>query len=196
MLKNLVLLLLFGALFSCSTDGDQQPLEKNSEAATEVFEAIISNPDFQLAYNKFLKDEPSSRRVQRIEFWLDTLIDRNSISNIDIDALHKQAGMLLESHAEKFTRKQFLMDSLFQNTIANGGQVTPETTANWDVEVNSQLGITQEDLFKQTQHKAYIQSLATTVQEERAARERLITQFPQLEDERFLAKVVEYYYQH
>ena len=193
MQKNLIFLLILGIHLSCNNDSTQQPPGKNTDTEIEMFESIISNPDFQLAFNKFLKDPPSSRKVQRIEFWLDTLINQHAISNTDLDALHQQAGTLRELQAEKFRRKQFLMDSLLQNTISNGGQATAETIADWENEINTQLGITQEDLDKQSQHQEHTQSLATAVQDERAAKERLIAQYPQLQDERYLAKVIEYY---
>lgn len=186
------LLLLFQ--FSCEVDNSQDRLEKSENLESAVIEDIIANPDFRLAFNKFLKDQPATRKVQRIEFWLDTVIDRTSISSTDLNALHKKAGERLERHNKKFMRKQFLIDSLFQDRVANNGEITEEVAAQWESELNGLLEITADDLAKQADHREYTQSLAATVQEEIAARERLLQQYPQLQDERFVARVIEYHY--
>jgi PBP1b-binding outer membrane lipoprotein LpoB len=192
-----ILLSLSFLLAACSTEEatpTYQSQEKISEDRTQLIEAIIANPDFILGFNKFLKDKPSNGKIARIEFWLDTLINQKKITQKELNALNLRAGAKLETFSSTFSRKFQVMDSLFQDATKNNQPITEATINKWESDTNKTLGIDESMLAKHAAHHEYTANLASLVEKEGAARQRLSELYPQLKDDRFVAKCIEYYY--
>lgn len=198
MKKTHYTLLFFSFLLvTCSTEDaelNNQNQTKVNQPTTLLIESILADSDFLPGFGKFLKDKPSNGKVARIEFWLDTLLDREAITYNELKTLNLRAGTKLELFSSTFSRKFQMMDSLLQNAMQNNQPVNESVIEEWEITTNTTLGIDEYMLSKHLAHQEYTRDLVAIAEKEIAARNRLLALYPQLQDDRFVAKCIEHYY--